>query len=156
MNTMIAALLIALAVRAQAEPYFRPLDVRHPQPVAGALLAPEALGETSAAALLPIITHSPKDGCLLPSVVCEDWTPLAIGVSMNAGNATFDVAPLANVLPWMAAAAEAAMPPGWTSSLGWLNDGGQAITFSAGPVWEYRQITNRGYFRIFTGLALHF
>ncbi len=143
---------------AMATPYFRPLDVRHPQPVAGALLALEAPGESSAAALLPLLTHSPKDGCLLPDVVCEDWSPLAVGASMNAGRVTFDVAPIANVLPWMAAAGRAVIPSGWGGlrSVVDYNPAGDTLTFSAGPVWEYRQVTNKGYYRTFLGLALHF
>lgn len=149
--------LVVLAGAAQASPYFRLIDPSHPQPVVGALLAPDNMGDTAAASLLPLVTHSPKDGCLFPKLVCEDWTPLAIGASVNAGKLTFDVAPLANVLPWVQAAAQAAMPEGYNSPVGWLKPSeGQAVTFSAGPVWEYRQLTNKGYFRVFTGVALHF
>jgi hypothetical protein len=155
MKTLIAALL--LAGPAAATPYFRPIDVSHPQPVVGALIAPEALGQTSAASLLPILTHSPKDGCLLPNIVCEDWTPLAVGASMNAGKVTFDVAPLANVLPWMSSAAKAIIPDSYPSVRAVLDyNPDSEVTFSAGPVWEYRQANNKGYFRVFTGLALHF
>ncbi len=155
---LIAAVFVSCAPKASALPYFRPLDIAHPQPVVGALLAPENIGNTEAASLLPLITHSPKDGCLLPSIVCEDWTPLAIGASINAGNITFDVAPLANVLPWMQSAGKALIPSGWTGlrSIVDYDQTGDAISFSAGPVWEYKQLTNKGYFRIFTGLALHF
>lgn len=150
-------LALCLSVSASAAPYFRPLDPSHIQPVFGALLAPEDMSKSEGASLLPLITHSPKDGCMLPSVVCEDWTPLAVGASMSAGKITLDVAPLANVLPWMVALAEAAMPPGWHSGLAWMIPAdGQKVTFSAGPAWEYRQVTNKGYFRVFTGLALHF
>jgi hypothetical protein len=126
--------------------------------VAGALIDPVHIGQSEAAMLVPLITHSPKDGCLLPSVVCEDWTPLAIGGSMNAGKLTFDVAPLANVLPWMQSGLSHIIPSSWpiTKKLLEPSSDSQFVTFSAGPVWEYSQLYNKGYFKIFTGLALHF
>jgi hypothetical protein len=156
MKKLLIAVLVAFPCGAQASPYFRPLDIRHPQPVAGALIDPRNLGQSEVASLLPLLTHSPKDGCLMPSIVCEDWTPLAVGVSMNAGKVTLDLAPLANILPWVSAAI-GALPGYW----GGIQDilapkDTPPVTFSAGPVWQYRQIENRGYFRIFTGLALHF
>lgn len=158
LKRLVAGLLIFTPSFAFATPYFRLINPAHPQPVAGALLAPEALGQSAASALLPLLTHSPKDGCLLPSIVCEDWTPLAVGASINGGNITFDVAPLANILPWMQRAGQALVPSGWTAVREVVNydPTGDAVTFSAGPVWEYQQRTNKGYFRIFTGLALHF
>ena len=155
--SLFAALLLAVASVARATPYFRPINPAHPQPVAGALIAPTALGESSGAALLPIFTHSPKDGCLLPSIVCEDWTPLAVGASLNAGKITFDVAPLANVLPWMQNGLLAVVPNSWSGLRSMLAPGADGpVTFSAGPVFEYQQRTNKGYFRLFSGLALHF
>ena len=153
------ALLLVLASSAQASPYFRFIDLGHPQPVIGALVDPMNYKKTSASSLLPIFTHSPNDGCLLPSIVCEDWTPLALGAAVNEGNFTFDVAPLANVLPWMAAAGYALTPASWSGLRHIFAPAVQPalpVTFSAGPVWEYQERTNKGYFKIFTGLALHF
>lgn len=155
---MLAAALICFGSTANAAPYFRLLDPAHPRPVVGALIDPSALGQTESASLLPLITHSPADGCLFPTVLCEDWSPLSVGASMNAGKATFDVAPLANVLPWMKTAGQALVPQGWTvlRSVVDYNPSGDAVTFSAGPVWEYSQLNNHGYFKVFTGLALQF
>lgn len=151
------ALLLALAVPAGATPYFRLVDPAHPQPVVGALVDPIHIGNSSAASLLPIFTHSTKDGCLLPSIVCEDWTPLAVGASLNAGKVTFDVAPLANVLPWFQSAALAVAPAKWTGLIKVLSPSAdQSVTFSFGPVWEYSQLANKGSFKLFSGLALHF
>lgn len=156
MNKIIAAILLLASSVAMANPYFRVIDPKHPQPVAGALIAPK-LGDSSAAALLPIFTHSPKDGCLLPNITCEDWTPFAVGASMNAGKMTFDVAPLANVLPWMTTGLLAVVPESWEGLRNILKPGdGVPVTFSAGPVFEYQQRTNKGYFRLFSGLSLHF
>ncbi len=147
------------AVNASAKPYFRVIDPAHPQPVVGALVDTIRPGQSQAASLLPIFTHSPADGCLLPSIVCEDWTPLAVGASMNAGKVTFDVAPLANLMPWMRTAGQALIPAGWTTArslVDYTPTASDPLTISAGPVWEYSQLQNRGSFKIFSGLALHF
>ncbi len=76
---------------------------------------------------------------------------------MNAGQLTFDVAPLFNVLPWMQSGAKAIVPAKYSAIHKMLDSSpDQSVTFSAGPVWQYRQASNKGYFRIFAGLALHF
>lgn len=161
-----AAALVCFYSTAEAAPYFRSIISKDanghiafnkPAPVLGALIDPGHLGNSEAASLLPLITHSPKDGCLMPSIVCEDWTPLAVGVSANAGKFTLDVAPLANVLPWMQRGVLAVVPDKWAGFRNLLAPSTDApVTFSAGPVWQYRQANNKGYFRVFTGLALHF
>lgn len=150
--------LVGFCSIAHTGPYFRVVDLSHPDPVLGALLAPEALGQSAAASLLPVFTHSPADGCLLPAILCEDWTPLAIGGSMAGGKATIDIAPLANVLPWVQSVALLVIPDRWAgirSVVAPTPALSQPVTFSAGPVWEYQQRTNKGYFRVFTGVALH-
>jgi hypothetical protein len=156
---LLVVALVCFGSFAHAAPYFRPLNPAHPKAVMGALLAPEGLKQSEATGLLPLFTHSPADGCMFPSIVCEDWTPLAVGASINAGQVTFAAGPLANVLPWMQRAGLAIVPESWTWARSVLDYGGDetdAVTFSAGPVWQYKQATNKGYFRIFTGLALHF
>lgn len=152
------SLILAFVVpaHAMAAPYFRLIDLAHPQPVGGALLDPTSLGNSEAAALLPLVTHSPQDGCLTPSIVCADWSPLAVGASMNAGQVTLNVAPIANVLPWMQTLALKVIPESWAGTRAVFRKGDGGVTFSAGPVWQYRQSTNKGYFKVFTGLALHF
>jgi hypothetical protein len=148
---------LAMPSITMASPYFRPLDIAHPAPVVGALIAPEELGASEAVSLLPLITHSTRDGCWIPSVVCSDWTPLAVGASINAGKVTLNIAPLVNVLPWMQGMARAVVPDSMPSIRRVLaSNPDQAVTFSAGPVWQYRQRENRGYFRLFSGVALHF
>jgi hypothetical protein len=152
---MVKVILLLIAINANASPYFRPLDVSHPQPILGALLDPKDLGRTEASSLLPLITHSPKDGCIIPNL-CEEWSPLAVGASINAGNITFDIAPLINVLPWAQAGALAIIPQSFVGLRSVLSSQQSSRTFSAGPVWEYSQRTNHGYFKMFTGLALSF
>ncbi len=76
---------------------------------------------------------------------------------MNAGKLTFDVAPLANVLPWFQSAALAVVPAKWTPLIKVLSPSSdQSVTFSAGPCFEYSQLQNKGFFKVFTGLALKF
>lgn len=151
------AVLAILLTRVSFAAYFRPINLAHPEPVAGALLNPTHLGLSAGGSLLPLVTHSPADGCWLPSFVCEDWSPIAVGGSMVAGHLTFDVGPIFNVLPWMQSGFKAVAPANW----GWAQAitakaGKEPVTFSAGPVWQYQQAQNRGAFLIFTGLALHF
>ena len=105
--------------------------------------------------MLPIITHSPKDGFVL--IENEDWTPIAVGASANAGKWTFDVGPLFNVLPWMQEMAMKAIPERYESIRNILAPTPDApLTFSAGPVFQYQQATNKWYYKTFTGLSLHF
>lgn len=137
--------------------YLRLIDIAHPMPILGALLDPRDLNNSEAMSLLPLVTHSTRDGCLLPSVVCEDWAPVVGGASMNAGKITVVAGSMLNVLPWMQSGARALVPAKWTGLVNILTpDPKSTVTFSAGAVIEYRQITNKGYFKIPTGLALHF
>jgi len=159
LSTVVISFLLASA--ASANPYFRPnpvfTDPAHPVLIAGALVDPVSLGRSSAGSMLPAFTHSPKDGCLLPNIVCESWTPLAIGGSLNAGKLTLDVGPVANVLPWFQNAALAVVPAKWTGLINVLTPSTAGpVTFSAGPIWEYSQLKNHGYFKVFTGLQLNF
>ena len=150
-------LIVLLPMVGWTTPYFRfnnPLD--KPVMVTGALLATD-LKDTEATVLYPPFTHKTEDGCLLPNIVCEDWTPLAIGAGMMGGKVSVVLGPVVNVLPWMSAAALGLIPESWTSVRGVVTPAkANDVTFSAGPMWEYQQITNKGYYRTFAGLALHF
>lgn len=159
LSTVVISLF--LAAPAFSTPYFRPnrvfTDPAHPVLVSGALIDPISLNQTSGVALLPVFTHSPKDGCLLPSIVCESWSPLAVGASLNAGKITLDVAPIANVLPWLQNAAISITPAKWQGLINILTPAsGQTVTFSAGPCWQYSQLQNKGFFKVFAGLELNF
>lgn len=165
MRKLLAALLMMVAAQAHAlqfgflpDNYFRPIDVTHPIVIAGAAIDPVHLGDSRAVSLVPLATHSPSDGCLLPAIVCEDWTPAAIGGSVNAGKLTFDIAPLANVLPWAKTGLLAITPTSWAGVRKVLTPaaGQPAVTFSVGPMWEYRQLNDKGYLMVVTALALHF
>ena len=149
----LALALLFVATSAQANPYFRPNNLfDHPISVQGALLAPD-LKDSEGAVLYPIFTHSPKDGQILP--FGEDWSPIAIGGALNAGKITFDVAPLFNVLPWMQTGLLACLPASWASVRSIVAPTpGSPVTFSIGPTWEYQELTNKGLYKTFTGLAL--
>jgi hypothetical protein len=155
MWSLIAIGLLAMVGMGNATPYFRPLDISHPQPVAGALFGTSGIQDTQTTGMLPLITHSPKDGYIL--IPNEDWTPLAVGVSANAGQFTFDIGPLFNILPWMQTLALEVIPDKYAQIRAILAPNpGAPVTFSAGPVFQYQEATNKGYYKTFTGLALHF
>lgn len=162
---LLAVALLGLAGSANAAPYFRVYGYdydahsfsaeafAHPHLWAGALIDPSDLSKSEGGSLLPLVTHSPKDGCLMPAIVCESWSPLAVGGSMYAGKITFDVAPLWNVIPAWVSLLRPVAPARFQPLLA---DAPSAVTFSAGPVWQYRQVENKGYLKIFTGIALAF
>ncbi len=100
MKTFLAALLL-VATQANAGPYFRPIDTSHVYQSVGASVDPKTPGQTCFISEIALITHSPKDGCLLPSIVCEDWSPLMIGPSYNAGRFAVVLGPVANVAPFV-------------------------------------------------------
>lgn len=153
--------MVCFCATAGATPYFRANPVfqnpAHPLMIAGALIDPINLSQTSGGSMLPVFTHSPKDGCLLPNIVCESWTPVAIGGSMNAGKITLDVGPVANILPWFEAAALSVVPVKWNGLVKVLSPStDQTVTFSAGPIFEYNQLANHGYLKVFSGVAVNF
>ena len=78
--------------------YFKAIDAAHPQTSMGAFS--DLKGHADAGGSLALITHSTKDGCIIPGV-CLDWTPLAIGGTLgkNLGGASIALGTSANLLP---------------------------------------------------------
>ena len=150
MRKLIVALLFTMPALAHGEPYFRlnPVftDPAHPITIQGALIDPLALNSSRATVLIPLFTAKGQYN--------EEWTPVAVGGSMNAGKITVDVAPLANVAPWAQQGLLAVVPASWAGLRNALSSQSGALSFSGGPVWEYRQSSNKGYFMVFTGLSL--
>ena len=150
MKKTICAILLAVASPAFASPYFVPnpvfTDPAHPVTIQGALIDPRYLNGSRAAIFVPTFMAKGKLG--------EDWTPCAVGGSMNAGKVTFDIAPLANVAGWAQQGLLAVIPPTWAGVRSVLASQTGSVSFSGGPVWEYRQRDNKGYFMVFSGLAL--
>lgn len=99
-NLLLAAMFVVFtAVSSEATAYFRLIDPAHPHLSAGAFIDPVTPGDTSAGTSLALITHSPVDGCYLPSVVCENWAPLTVGVSAHSGRVLLGVGPSFNLAP---------------------------------------------------------
>lgn len=106
-----ALLALLLAAPAAASPYFRPIDLRHPQVGAGFLIAPKSPLDTEAVTDVAIITHSTRDGSIIPAawqsfLPPESWVPLQLGLGGSLrGNATAEAGTSANLAPQLAALA---------------------------------------------------
>ncbi len=158
---------------AKASPYFRLIDPARPQKVVGAFIDPLDLGDTSAGSAVALVTHATEDGCILPSVICEDWSPAVAGLSYNAGRFQFNIGPAMNMTPLVKRALlgglnlVTASPTlaGVKSLLGSEPISGPDISFSFGPALNVAPIERgiilplnqwRGKFRIFAGAAFKF
>lgn len=84
---------------AAAAPYFRLIDPAKPVRVAGAYVDPSSPGQTSYGTAVALVTHATADGCLMPTIVCEDWSPAMAGFSYNAGRFQFNIGPAINLAP---------------------------------------------------------
>ncbi len=81
-KTLITLLLCTAVGTSQAAPYFRAIDPAHPQTSLG--LFSDYKGHSATGGVLALVTHSPVDGCLIPSI-CEGWAPLTVGGTLGAG-----------------------------------------------------------------------
>lgn len=173
MRKIIVSVVLVCAVSANAGPYFRFIDPANPYKVVGAFIDPINTGNTSAGSAVALVTHSVSGGCLLPSVVCEDWSPAIAGLSYNAGRFQFNVGPAINLTPIAKQAVlgllnlvtKSETAQGVKSILGSQPISGPDLSFSFGPALNVAPIERgiilplsewRGKFRIFTGAALKF
>jgi hypothetical protein len=92
-----------VAANVKATPYLRLIGPDNYQVADGALFSSKGINQVQNAAVLGLITHSTKDGSLLPLwlqkyVAPEDWM---IGVSVNSGggNTTADLGLIFNITP---------------------------------------------------------
>lgn len=104
MKSLIAALLF-LPSLSFASPYFRLLDLSHPQVGAGFLIAPKDPLSSIAVTELALLTHSAADGSIVPAswqsvLPPESWVPLQAGFggSFN-GELTLEAGSSANIAP---------------------------------------------------------
>lgn len=164
MKTMIAALLL-MPCLAHAAPYFRLLDLAKPQISAGAFIDPTDPGNSSVGSMLTIVSHSTRDGCLLPSITCEDWVPLSVGFAEKNGKAIFAIGPSINLAPLAKslllrgfnAVTESGSYPGVKASLWSESLDRQDISVSFGPALAVAPLESwKGYLRMFVGAAWRF
>ncbi len=156
-----AALVCFCSMAANATPYFRLLDLNSPQTSMGAYIDPANPGNTAFGTSLAIVTHSPKDGCLLPGISCEDWSPLALDYSANGGQILFGLGPSANLAPMIRQAAASGIMAVWGDKYVTANNIASALQPSQrdldiafGPKWMVVPSQNwKGYFRIAAGVA---
>jgi hypothetical protein len=153
---LIVVLLMMPCGILNASPYFR-LIHQSPQLGLGTLYDPATMGQSQAAAMVPIITHSFNDGWLI--IPGEDWSPLAIGGWKNGRDYGFLVGPTFNMLPVIQAGL-LTLVTYLTPTDKYLNlkmmllpipTAGSDVSLSFSPTWEYQPIPNKGYFKIFMG-----
>lgn len=172
MKNVLSALLLVAALSSSSYasllglyPYFRPLDPAHPHLSGGALVDPVTPGNTSLGTSLALITHSPADGCVLPSLVCESWSPLTVGFSANAGRALLSVGPSVNLAPLVKAGLLQALNAvtldenyrGLKSTLSSEPLSKSDLAMAFGPNYVLSPTEKwKGYFRIFAGGAWRF
>lgn len=154
---------------ALAGPYFRAIDLgdyRSLKPNTGALVDPTGKGANDAVGMLPLFSHSTEDGCLLPTIVCEDWSPLALGVGGNLRSDPYlAVGPSINILPVakgvalasLNAATKAGDFASLKNSLKPAPKSSVDLAVAVGPTWVVKPSENwKGYFRLFFGGAWSF
>lgn len=159
------AILLLVAADASATPYLRLLDLSKPQVSAGAFVDPSDPGNSSAGSMLALVTHSNRDGCLIPSITCEDWTPLAVGFATRSGKTVFALGPSVNLAPIVKASllwvfnstTDSGSYSGVKSALGSERLDRKDISVAFGPNLVLSPSENwKGYLRIFTGAAWKF
>lgn len=155
--------LLFLAPSAHAKPYFRLLDLSAPKVSVGASFGVD--GSAEAQSVLAVITHSTEDGCLLPTVVCEDWALLGIGIGAKAGKASLGLGPSVNVAPvakalllrGVNAITKEDSYPSLKGALEPAPSGVPDVTAAIGPQWVVVPSQNwKGYYQTFVGAAWKF
>lgn len=99
MKRIIVALSLLVPGLAQAAPYFRILDISHPQIIAGVWADPTGREAPSYGSAVALITHKAGEGGALIESIQADWSPLAVGGGYGNGEAFAAVGPSANILP---------------------------------------------------------
>jgi hypothetical protein len=170
---MVLVVVLILAETAFAKPYFRLLDLKNPYRVAGAYIDPEEPKLTAAGSAIALITHSTRDGCALPWIVCTDWSPAMLGFSYSAGRYQANVGPAINMTPLtkaiilrvVNATTKEDKALALKSILGSEPVSGPDVSFAFGPALQVEPVAHgvvlpfnewRGKLRIFTGASLQF
>lgn len=129
MKKLLMVVLLCSSTGAKASSYIRsPLWGGPTVHYAGVYIDPRDPGKTTVGSEVALLTHDPKDGCLLPGVVCEQWAPIATGLSVTGGRVYWDIGPTVNVFPWMVVLANKA---GLNTSIVAPSD--SKLSFAFGP-----------------------
>ncbi len=160
MKKLIVAVSLMIVGKAQAAPYFRPIDLAHIQQSGGVYYGTDGRGQAGTAVAL--ITHSTKDGCLLPSVVCEDWSPLTFGGTFTGPNKLLAIGPSFNLAPLIKAGGlgllNSVTKPETLSGVkeALASPHSDAIKLALSVNWAYDPAGNKGYLKFFVGPAWQF
>jgi len=166
-----AVLLFSCCSFAGAGPYFKLLDVAHPQINAGVWVDPTG-GKPAFGSAVALVTHSIRDGSLL-EMFQADWSPLTIGGGYGDGEGFLALGPSANLSPAVKKLALQALDfvaagkyPNLRELLAPKPDGtGADINIAFGPAFLWRPVENgtclsldrwQGHITIFAGAAWHF
>ena len=157
--------------------YFRPIGHKNYHIYDGALFsARHGVDATQNVTVVALITHSGKDGTLLPKAwdrYAADWTPLALGGAFGGRSANFNFGPIFNVAPPVANAAidllELVAPDKFANAKSFLRPpqkDGVDLTFSYGFMVNAEILRNGTFLpfnqwwteplRPYAGGALHF
>lgn len=153
-------LIFLLASTASASPYFRPIDLAHIQQSGGIFYGPDGQGQ--AGTMVALITHSTKDGCFFPSVVCEDWSPLTFGGTFTGPNKILAIGPSVNLAQIFKAAGLFILDA--VTKQETLREAkdtlarpqSEGIKLSLSINWAYAPAENKGYVKFFIGPAWRF
>jgi len=167
--------LLECAAFAQASPYFRPLDISHPQVSAGAIFSAQGIQQSVGVTDLALITHSTADGSIIPAslqkwIAPEDWVPLQIGAGGSfSGSAIINVGASVNVAPQIASLAIEGLGKSSSATAkaleAALSSPQSGFSFAFGPSWYLYPVENgtalapskmQGKFGLFVGAAWKF
>jgi hypothetical protein len=158
---------------AEASPYFRPIGPGNAQLISGSWVDPAGEDAPDLGGLVPLITHSTRDGALIRAIQA-DWSPLALGAGRSASAGAFvAVGPVANMAPAVKSALLAGLdlvgPDRFTNLRQLLapvpDSSGLDVSVSFGPAWLIKPVDGgefkdpkswRGHFRLFFGAGLRF
>ena len=108
--SVIVALMLCVGVsKAEDQKYFRLMDISHPQMGAGVNFSLVDPGRTSATTDIALVTHSVKDGTIIPASIQPyyppvAWTPLQLGLGGSfAGDFVGTIGTSGNLSPTLAA-----------------------------------------------------
>lgn len=149
MKTLVAALLL-LPSLSFATPYFRIIDVHHPEMSAGSVLDPVNIGQSQAVVVTSIIRHDAADGYLL--IPGEDWSLLDLGWAGSGTGSELVLGPSWNIAPILAAAAPF-LPSALDSAAKSVGDVSFGPQFVYDPLYRPAHGTTlgHGYLRLFLG-----